>query len=80
VVRERGEAPAAGRGVRNPARGDFILCFQYREDAEKVLAVLGKRLAKYGLTLHPDKTRLIEVGREVLGKWEVVGGAEAQDL
>jgi RNA-directed DNA polymerase len=39
---------------------DFILCFQYREDAEKVLDVLEKRFRKYGLTLHPDKTRLLE--------------------
>jgi RNA-directed DNA polymerase len=53
---------------------DFILCFQYREDAERVLAVLGKRFAKYGLRLHPDKTRLLEVGREALRQWEVAGG------
>src|SRR6266481_8999598 len=42
---------------------DFILCFQYREDAERVLAVLSKRFAKYGLTLHPEKTRLLAFGR-----------------
>ena len=42
---------------------DFILCFQYREDAERVLAVLTKRFAKYGLTLHPEKTRLVAFGR-----------------
>ena len=30
------------------------------EDARRVLAVLGKRLARYGLTLHPDKTRLVD--------------------
>ncbi len=42
---------------------DGILCFQYREDAEKVLKVLHQRFAKYGLTLHPDKTRLVEFGR-----------------
>jgi RNA-directed DNA polymerase len=42
---------------------DFILCFQYREDAERVLRVLTQRFAKYGLSLHPDKTRLIEFGR-----------------
>ena len=53
---------------------DFILCFQYREDAEKVLAVLRKRFEKYGLTLHPDKTRLLEFGREALAKWEAQGG------
>jgi hypothetical protein len=37
---------------------DFILCFQYKEDAERVLEVLRKRFVKYGLTLHPEKTRL----------------------
>jgi RNA-directed DNA polymerase len=53
---------------------DFILCFQYREDAERVLAVLGKRFEKYGLRLHPDKTRLLEFGRAALRKSEVGGG------
>ena len=42
---------------------DAILCFHYREDAEKVKNVLSKRFAKYGLTLHPEKTRLLEFGR-----------------
>jgi group II intron reverse transcriptase/maturase len=42
---------------------DFILCFQYREDADKVLRVLSKRFAKFGLSLHPEKTRLLEFGR-----------------
>jgi hypothetical protein len=42
---------------------DAILCFQHKEDAEKVLSVLPKRFEKFGLTLHPEKTRLIEFGR-----------------
>jgi group II intron reverse transcriptase/maturase len=42
---------------------DAILCFQHKEDAEKALAVLPKRFEKYGLTLHPEKTRLIEFGQ-----------------
>jgi group II intron reverse transcriptase/maturase len=42
---------------------DAVMCFQYREDAEKVMAVLPKRFAKYGLTLHPEKTRLVKFGR-----------------
>src|SRR5260370_18281287 len=42
---------------------DAVLCFQYREDAEKVMEVLPKRFAKYGLTLHPEKTRLVNFGR-----------------
>ena len=43
---------------------DAILCFQHKEDAEKVMRVLPKRLEKYGLTLHPEKMRLIEFGRD----------------
>lgn len=46
---------------------DFILCFQHREDAQKVLEVLHKRFARYGLTLHSEKTRLIEFGRHAAG-------------
>jgi group II intron reverse transcriptase/maturase len=42
---------------------DAVLCFQYKEDAEKVMEVLPKRFAKYGLTIHPEKTRLLEFGR-----------------
>lgn len=42
---------------------DAVLLFEYREDAQRVLDVLPKRFAKYGLRLHPEKTRLIEFGR-----------------
>ena len=42
---------------------DAVLCFQYREDADKVMEVLPKRFAKYGLALHPEKTRLVDFGR-----------------
>src|SRR5712664_696990 len=48
-----------GRAAEIRYADDFILCFQYREDAERVLAVLTKRFAKYGLTLHPEKTRML---------------------
>ena len=37
---------------------DFIIGFAREDDAHRVLAVLGKRLGRFGLTLHPDKTRL----------------------
>jgi group II intron reverse transcriptase/maturase len=42
---------------------DAVLGFQYREDAERFLEQLRERLQKFGLELHPDKTRLIEFGR-----------------
>lgn len=42
---------------------DFIVCFQYREDAVKFQEVLIKRLAKFTLQIEPNKTRLVEFGR-----------------
>jgi group II intron reverse transcriptase/maturase len=41
---------------------DFVVGFQYRHEAERFLAELRERFAKFGLSLHPDKTRLIEFG------------------
>ncbi len=41
---------------------DFIVGFQYREEAERFLAELRERFAKFGLELHPEKTRLLEFG------------------
>jgi hypothetical protein len=52
---------------------DAVLCFQYREDAEKVLNVLAQRFAKYGVTLHPEKTRLVAFGREALASADRAG-------
>ena len=42
---------------------DFVVGFQRRWEAESFLKDLKERLAKFGLDLHPDKTRLIEFGR-----------------
>src|SRR5208282_4523654 len=39
---------------------DAVLLFANEQDARKVMAVLPKRFGKYGLTLHPEKTRLVE--------------------
>lgn len=47
---------------------DFIATFQYKEDAERFMQVLPKRFEKFGLTLHPDKTQMIEFGREAWAK------------
>ena len=38
---------------------DFVLGFTREDDARRVLEVLPKRFGKYGLTIHPDKTRLV---------------------
>jgi RNA-directed DNA polymerase len=42
---------------------DFVMGFQSRQEAGKFLYDLKTRLQKFGLTLHPEKTRLIEFGR-----------------
>ena len=42
---------------------DSVLGFQYRADAERFLQEWRERLQKFGLELHPEKTRLIEFGR-----------------
>jgi RNA-directed DNA polymerase len=39
---------------------DFVMLFAYKDDAERVLEVLGKRVEKYGLELHPDKTSMVD--------------------
>jgi len=41
---------------------DFIVGFEYQDDAERFREGLRERLAKFSLELHPDKTRLIEFG------------------
>lgn len=40
---------------------DFLLCFERKEDAERVYKVLPKRLAKYGLSLNEEKTQIVDV-------------------
>jgi group II intron reverse transcriptase/maturase len=55
---------------------DFVMGFSHEADARRVLAVLPLRFAKYGLALHPDKTRLIpfrEPPRAADGKGEGSG-------
>jgi RNA-directed DNA polymerase len=42
---------------------DFVMGFACEGDARRVLGVLPKRFGKYGLTIHPDKTRLVPFGR-----------------
>ena len=42
---------------------DFTMGFEYQEDAQRFLVELRERFTKFGLELHPDKTRLIEFGR-----------------
>jgi RNA-directed DNA polymerase len=54
---------------------DAVICFQNTEDAQKVLTVLDKRFSNYGLTLHPEKTRLVKFGRAAMDEAERMGRA-----
>ncbi len=42
---------------------DILMVFESERDARRVMAVLAKRVGKYGLRLHPDKTRLVAFRR-----------------
>ena len=42
---------------------DLVITFEQKGDAERVMEVLGKRMGRFGLTLHPDKTRLLPFRR-----------------
>jgi len=52
-----------GRGRLIRYADDFVLVFEHESDARRVEAVIAKRFAKFGLTVHPDKTRLVRFER-----------------
>ena len=52
-----------GRALEVRYADDAVLVFEHEDDARRVLAVLAKRLEKYGLRLHPDKTRVVDIRR-----------------
>jgi RNA-directed DNA polymerase len=56
-------AAASGRVSIVRYADDFVVGFEKAADARMMLADLKDRLAKFGLALHEDKTRLIEFGR-----------------
>lgn len=51
--------------VKSPRATHLVVCFEYRDDAERFVTVLRKRFVKYGLELSDEKTRLIAFGRDV---------------
>lgn len=51
---------------------DFVIGFERQDDAQRVMDVLGKRMGRFGLSLHLDKTRLISF-RRPLGQKEGKG-------
>ena len=59
VVRPR----LRGRATLVRYADDFVIGFERRDDAERVMDVLPKRLGRHGLTRHADKTRVLPFGR-----------------
>jgi group II intron reverse transcriptase/maturase len=47
---------------------DFIIGFEQEDDARRVMGLLGKRLGRFELALHPDKTRLLPFRRPPVGQ------------
>jgi group II intron reverse transcriptase/maturase len=54
---------ARGRVILVRYADDFVMGFQYEDDARRMLVDLRERMGKFRLTLHESKTRLIEFGR-----------------
>lgn len=52
---------------------DFVCCFQYKEEAEQFYAELKERLAKFGLEIAVNKSKIIEFGRFAAGNRKAKG-------
>lgn len=67
-----------GRSLMVRFADDAVLVFKREDDARRVLRVLPKRFGKYGLTLHPEKTRLVNFGKP--GRNSPTGPGETFDM
>jgi len=56
-----------GRALAIRYADDLVLVLSREEDARRVMDVLPKRFGRYGLTLHPEKTRLVEFRQPRVG-------------
>ena len=71
---------AAGEVIVVRYADDVVMGFQHRADAERFLRDWRERLRKFGLELHPDKTRLIEFGRFAAASRKQRGEGQAGDV
>ena len=69
-----------GPGVQFPRATRLVIIFEQEADARRVLDVLPKRFGKYGLTLHPDKTRLVPFVRPDRDDDGNGGGSASYDM
>ena len=67
-----------GQGHLTRFADDFVMAFEREEDARRMLDALPKRLGKYGLRLHPEKTRFEFV--KVLLAWLTRGDEHVVDI
>jgi len=60
------EVKVKSRGSAEMVRyaDDFVICVQYKTEAEQILEVIRRRLRKFGLELSEEKTRILEFGRK----------------
>ena len=56
-----------GRSVLVRYADDVVIVIERESDAHRVLAVLPKRLGRFGLTMHPEKSRLVRFRRPRFG-------------
>ena len=59
---------------------DLVVGFEHRAEAERFVKEFTERLAKFGLELHPEKTRLIEFGRFARGNRQARGEGEPESF
>jgi len=74
---ERVTPRLAGRAFLIRYADDFVIVFEHEADARRVHEVLPKRFGKYGLELHPEKTKIVRFKRprhESTGRGEDEGG------
>ena len=69
-----------GRAFMVRFADDVVMVFERQEDAERVREVLPKRLAKYGLQVHPDKTHLVRFIHPFRGGSQGKGGNSSFDF
>jgi RNA-directed DNA polymerase len=58
----------AGKAFMIRFADDFVIVFEQESDARRVMAVLPQRFAKFGLELHPEKTRLVPFRKPAAGR------------
>ena len=61
-VQQRGRDKSCGEMICVRWADDFVVGFEHKSQAEKFLAELKERMLKFGLELHPEKTRVLEFG------------------